>query len=73
MDDTLQNLQRMDALLQKKETLTPQVTPQAILLMEQQAVLKQITEQRIPKIIDEMTEDIAEVRIAKDIPPSNME
>ena len=65
VDETLQKLQRIHLLLQKKETLTPQVTPQVIFLMEQQAVLKQITEQSIPKIIDEIATD----RIAKDIPP----
>ena len=64
VDETLQNLKRMDSLLTllpKKEPLTPQ----AVLLMEQQAVLKQITERGIPKIIDEIATDI----VAKDIPP----
>ena len=65
VDQTLQNLKRMDSLLQKEELLKPQVTPQAILLMEQQAVLKQITEQSIPKIIDKIATD----GIAKNIPP----
>ena len=64
--DTLQNLQRIDSLLQKEEPLTP---PQLIVLKKQQAVLKQITEQSIPNIIDKMAEDITEVRVAKDISP----
>ena len=62
VDDTLRQLQEMDLLLQKKEALVPK---QLIVLREQQAVLKQITEQSIPNIIDEIATD----RIVEDIPP----
>ena len=62
VDEALRQLQRTDALLQQEEErLTSQ---QLIVLREQQAVLKQITEQSIPKIIDEIATD----RIAQDIP-----